>query len=78
MGTAKQPEGNRGSTAFIHKEETRQQGPGETRQVGQSRTIRRGRRQEGPTPGEKNSLDMITGKQSENREHNNNGTPTLI
>lgn len=37
MSTDKQPKGNRENAAFIHKEETRQRGPGETRQVGQSR-----------------------------------------
>lgn len=65
MSTDKQPKGSRENTAFIHKEETRQRGAGETRQVGQSRTIRRGRRQEGRKPGEKlESLEMIAGKQS--------------
>lgn len=49
---------NRETTAFIDKEETRQRGPGETRQVEHIRTIRRGQRQKGKKPGEKGKKNM--------------------
>lgn len=54
MSTDQQPKGNKENRAFIHKEETRRRGPGETRQVGESRTGRTKTRRENLE-----SLEMI-------------------